>query len=70
MVAFQILSSSRIRLRVLDNLGREVAVLVDAEREAGRYQIPFDGSRLPGGTYFLRLEAGGKVLFGKMTVEK
>ena len=45
-------------LRVYDALGREVAVLVDGAREAGRHEVAFDAARLSAGTYLYRLEAG------------
>lgn len=51
-------TSSIIRLRVFDIYGREVALLVDGERQAGRHDVVFDGRNLPSGTYFYRLEVG------------
>jgi hypothetical protein len=50
-----------VRLSVFDLLGREVAVLVNERRAAGRYQDVFDGSGLASGIYFCRLVAGGFV---------
>jgi hypothetical protein len=45
---------------VYDVLGREVTVLVDAERAAGRYEAALDGWGLAAGVYFVRMttEAG------------
>jgi hypothetical protein len=42
-------------------LGREVSVLVNDRREAGVYQVKFDGSNLASGMYFYRLRAGSFV---------
>jgi len=47
-----------VRLAVFDPLGREVAVLVDALKPAGRYEVEFDGGGLTSGTYFVRLTTG------------
>jgi hypothetical protein len=47
--------ASEVRLAVFDVLGREVAVLVDGEKIAGRYEVRFDGSRLATGVYVYRL---------------
>jgi hypothetical protein len=39
-------------------LGRQVRVLVDAPQPAGTHVATLDGSGLPSGRYFYRLEAG------------
>ncbi len=67
-VAFRLSITGHVRLRLFDLLGRQIALLLDEIREAGGHEVPFDASRLPGGTYFLRLEVGGRVLFEKMSV--
>ena len=46
-----------VRLSVFDKLGREVTVLVDETKGAGRYQITFDARGLSTGMYFYRLHA-------------
>ena len=45
-------------LKVYDLLGRELAALIDEYKPAGRYEVIFDASNLPSGTYFYRLQAG------------
>lgn len=45
-------------LNVYDIAGNEVATLVKEKREPGRYTIEFDGSGLPSGMYFYRLQTG------------
>ncbi len=49
------------RLAVYDILGREVAVLVNEKKGAGKYTVQFDGSDLASGVYFYRLTAGNFV---------
>jgi hypothetical protein len=49
-----------VRLVVYDVLGREVAALVDEVQPAGAYDVAFDGTGLPSGTYVYRLMAGGQ----------
>ena len=46
----------RIRLKVFDVLGREVAALVDAQQDGGLYEVPFEAGDLPGSVYFYRIE--------------
>jgi hypothetical protein len=53
---------------VYDVLGREVARLVDAEREAGRHEATLDGSALPAGVYVVRLTAGPFVQAQRVTL--
>jgi len=59
VVSSQLSVASEVRLVIYDLLGREVAVLVDERRAAGRYQDVFDGDRLASGMYICRMTAGG-----------
>jgi hypothetical protein len=45
------------RLIIYDVLGREIAVLVNANLIPGTYEAEFDGSNYPSGVYFYRLSA-------------
>ncbi len=52
------------------SLGNEIAILVDEEKEAGSYEINFNGTGLPSGMYFYSLKTGNysetkKMLFLK-----
>jgi hypothetical protein len=57
-IRFEVWKATSIRLSVFDLLGREVAVLVNERRDAGVYEIMFDGSNLASGAYFCRLQTG------------
>jgi photosystem II stability/assembly factor-like uncharacterized protein len=57
---------SQTRLVVYDLLGREVATLLDGQKEAGRYEVTFDGTGLASGVYVCRLSAGEYVESKKM----
>ncbi|MFN3387104.1 MAG: S8 family serine peptidase, partial [Candidatus Thermochlorobacter sp.] len=60
VIAYQLPVASEVSLKVFDALGREVATLVRARQDAGRYSVPFSAatSRLASGIYFYRLQAG------------
>jgi len=47
-----------VSLKVFDVLGREVATLVNEERQPGIYRVTWDASKMPSGVYFYTLRAG------------
>jgi hypothetical protein len=51
-------SGVSVKLVVYDLLGREVAVLVNERKLPGIYEVTFDGSGLPSGVYFYRMQSG------------
>jgi hypothetical protein len=48
---------SFVSIKVYDFLGREVTTLVNETKSTGSYEIVFDASNLPSGTYFYTLIA-------------
>jgi hypothetical protein len=69
-IEFDIARPSRVRLVVFDVLGKVVARLVDGARDPGRYSVRFDGSGIPSGVYFCRLDADGFSQVRKLMVLK
>jgi endo-1,4-beta-xylanase len=67
---FQVASSGFVSLKVLDILGREVAVLVNESRQPGTYSERWNASALPSGVYFCRMQAGSFVDTKKMILAK
>jgi hypothetical protein len=59
-----------VRLAVYDLLGREVAVLVNENKQPGYYVVQFDSSGLSSGVYFYRLKTGDLFETKKMVVMK
>lgn len=60
-----------VSLTVHDVLGRQVATLINQERiSAGARFVAFDGTGLPSGVYFCRLQAGDNMLTHKMMLLK
>jgi hypothetical protein len=47
-----------VTIKVYDFLGREVMTLVNETKSVGSYEIVFDASNLPSGTYFYKMIAG------------
>lgn len=69
-ITFDLKAAGWTKLSVFDVLGREVAVLVNSEMEAGRHQIEFRGDGLTSGLYLYRLEAPGFADMRKMMLLK
>jgi hypothetical protein len=57
VISYQLPVNSQVTLKVFDVLGREVATLVNENKNSGSYEIEFNGSKLPSGMYFYRLYA-------------
>ena len=69
-IKFVIAKSSLVTLKVYDVLGKETATLVNEEKPAGTYEVKFDGSFLPSGVYFYKLQTGNFVQIKKMLLLK
>jgi hypothetical protein len=62
--------ATKVRLAVYDLLGREVAVLVDGNKDPGTYEAKWDATRYPSGVYIYRLSAGGYTETRRMVLLK
>jgi hypothetical protein len=54
-IRFQIPKREFISLKIYNSLGKEVATLVNEEKEPGNYKITWNASDLPSGIYFYRI---------------
>jgi len=59
-----------VTLKVYDILGREIATLVNDQKQPGSYRVTFDGSSLASGVYFYQLRAGNDVETRKLVLLK
>jgi hypothetical protein len=55
-----------VSLKLYNTLGEEVAVLVNEQKQAGRYEVKYDGNKLTSGVYIYRLTAGSFTQIKKM----
>ncbi len=69
-IAYEVGEPGPVALRVYDALGREVAVLVDAEVAPGRYAATLSARGLAAGVYVYRLTAAGETRTGRVTLVK
>ncbi|MBE0569982.1 MAG: T9SS type A sorting domain-containing protein [Ignavibacteriaceae bacterium] len=70
VISYQLPLSSDVTLKVYDVLGNEVATLVNEEKQAGVYEVEFDGSSLASGMYLYKLQAGSFIETKKMILTK
>ena len=59
VISFDLPAAHEVRLAVFDMLGRQVSVLLQERRAAGRHDVTFNATGLPSGTYLVRLQADG-----------
>jgi hypothetical protein len=54
-ISYQIPEMSFVKIKVLDILGNEIETLVDEEKQAGNFEVEFDGTEISSGIYFCQL---------------
>jgi hypothetical protein len=70
VIKYQLPSAEKVSVKVFDILGKEVATLVNENKQPGYYEVSFDASNLASGLYFYRIEAGSFVETKKMMLIK
>jgi hypothetical protein len=68
VIRFSLPRRENVTLEVFDVLGRDVAMLVNEQMDAGEHSVIFDASGLTSGVYFYRLQAGKFVSLKKMVL--
>jgi len=57
-IKFEIPKNTFVTLKVYDVVGKEVATLINEERNAGSYNVDWNASFYPSGVYFYSFKAG------------
>lgn len=72
MINYQLAMECNVQLKVYDMLGREVALLVDENQQAGRHSVHLTdfNAHQQSGVYFYKLEAGSFIQSRKMILIK
>lgn len=58
VIRYQLPLQGNVSLKIYDMLGREIAILVNEEKQSGNYEITFNGEGFASGVYYYRLTAG------------
>jgi FG-GAP-like repeat len=73
-IPFAVPRETRVRVAVLDVLGRSVAVLADGVLPAGRHQVTWSGAKgngqAPAGIYFVCYTGGGKTSVRRFVIAR
>jgi hypothetical protein len=69
-ISYSITQDGYVSLKVFDILGNEISELVANYQSAGVYEVEFNASNLPSGTYIYRLEAENQILTKQMILVK
>ena len=69
-ILFSIPERAVVTLKIYDILGKEVAVLLNEEKDAGEHNVNFDALDLTSGIYFYQLRAGDFISTKKMILMK
>jgi hypothetical protein len=69
-IRYDLPDARHVTVTVHDLLGRQVAVLVDRDQEAGAYELRWDASARPSGVYYYRVVAGSSSAVKKMLFAK
>ncbi|MBI2418500.1 MAG: T9SS type A sorting domain-containing protein [Ignavibacteriales bacterium] len=67
-INYDLPKSGYITIKLYDILGKEIATLVDEEKQAGSYILDFNASHLASGTYFYRIKVNDFTTVRKMVL--
>lgn len=69
-IRYDLPEKGSVKLAVFDQLGRQVSELINGVKNAGSYEVEFNGSNLASGIYFYKLEVAGQTFTKKMILVK
>jgi hypothetical protein len=69
-INYEIKAPGRVTLKVFNVLGQVVATLLEEKKEAGKYYVTFDASKLASGVYLYQFISGNYIATKKMILLK
>ncbi|MCX6158610.1 MAG: YCF48-related protein [Ignavibacteriae bacterium] len=69
-IKFSLPKTGYVKFSVYDMLGKEISVLINEKMGAGNYEVSFDGSNCPSGTYFYKLSTEDYSTVKRMVILK
>jgi hypothetical protein len=69
-ITYSIPKESKVILKIYDAAGKEIKVLENSRKTAGKYSVYFDGTKYPSGIYLVSLQTGKYSAVKKMALIK
>ncbi len=69
-IKYSIPQRSIVNITVYNILGKKIITLVNEEKQAGNYEIKFDGSNFPSGVYFYKMQTNASISSSTFTETK
>jgi hypothetical protein len=69
-INYSIKEAGLVQLKVYDILGKEIATLVNTNKETGNYSVDFNATQLLSGVYFYKMQSGNYITSRKMLLIK
>jgi len=69
-IKYHIKQETHVALTIINLSGQQVSELVNQNQAAGFYEISWDGSGMPSGVYFIRMQAGSRKQIKKIILRK
>jgi len=70
IIGYSVPKDGFVAMDVYNILGEKVSGLVNKDMKAGKYEVEFNGSKLPSGIYICRMQSGGNNSSIKMILQK
>jgi Peptidase family C25/Secretion system C-terminal sorting domain len=68
IIKYQVPVAGNVSIKIYNILGREMAELLNENKNPGSYEVVFDAAKFPSGVYFYRIQAGSFVQTKKMVL--
>lgn len=69
-IEYSIVKNAKVEITIFNIIGERIVTLVDEEKTPGVYEVNFDASNLPTGTYLYQLKTSGFITTKKMILLK
>ncbi|MDD5608859.1 MAG: T9SS type A sorting domain-containing protein [Ignavibacterium sp.] len=69
-INYSLKEAGLVQIKIYDILGKEIATLINENKEAGNYSVDFNAAELPSGVYIYQLTTPGFTQARKMILAK